>query len=69
MKWLRRNDDDDHDTPCPESQKARQEAKQSVREAQAQWPAVREVSASLRRMQRRNNFGEAVERIMRGGNA
>lgn len=61
LPWKRKAKRDKAD-----GQKARADAERNLRDAEAQWPAVRDVSASLRRMQRRNNFAEAIERIMRG---
>lgn len=49
-------------TGCSEAEAAKQAA-------EAQWPEVRRVSESLRRQRETNHFGEAIERIMRGGHA
>jgi hypothetical protein len=52
--------------PCPESQKARREAADALQEAEDQWGPVRDVTQSLQHIQHRNNFAEAVEKVLRG---
>lgn len=46
-----------------EGKAAREQAREKLNEAEAQWPAVREVSASLSQMNRQNHFAEAIEAI------
>lgn len=66
MKWPWPHRRTTRQTPSNDSKRARQQAAENLAHAQAQWPAVREVSESLRSMNRHNHFGDAVERIMRG---
>ena len=49
-----------------EGAQARADAEWHLEQAEANWPQVREVSESLQRMRKQNNFGEAIERILRG---
>jgi hypothetical protein len=62
MWWRRKKPE-----PCPESRKARENAEQALREAEEQWPRVHDATRSLRRMQRRNNFADAIEEIILRG--
>jgi hypothetical protein len=59
----------DTDAPERDSEQARIEAEKNLERVKAQWPEVRDVSAKLRDLSRRNHFGDAIERIMRGGHA
>ena len=59
MKWRRDRDDS--------GLEALQAANRHLAEAQAQWPEVRRVAASLRELRERNNFAESIELVMRGG--
>lgn len=49
-----------------EGAEARAEAQWHLEEAESKWPEVREVSESLQRMKKQNNFAKAIENIMRG---
>lgn len=62
MWWLNRR-------KKPQSQegaKARAEAEWHLEEAESKWDEVREVSESLQRMKKQNNFGAAIEKILKG---
>lgn len=65
MKWPRHRNREQQ-APSDDSKRARERAARNLATDQAQWPAVREVSNSLRNMNRRNHFADAIERIMRG---
>jgi len=51
---------------CPDAERAREGAAEALREAEEQWERVHEVTKSLQHVRRRNNFAEAVERVIRG---
>lgn len=46
-------------------QRAHHAAEMSLQEQLAQWPAVMEVSASLREHRERNHFAERIDQVFR----
>lgn len=64
--WSKRKAEDALDTA---SGKAIADAEDHLADVQAQWPEVHRVSSSLRMLREQNHFGDAIERLIRGGQA
>lgn len=52
--------------PDPRSAKAKADAEAQLRDAHARWPAVRQVTGSLRQMRLENHWAERVAQALRG---
>ena len=61
MKWPWRK------SRSGEGASALREAREQLRETEAQWPEVRTVASSLRDIRERNHFASQIEYIFKGG--